>query len=126
MYFFALANFAAGDYILTEKISETMQAENAYLYNLDGKQQAISLTIPDLANGLSGKLESGDIISIIAADFRRTGETVIPPELKYVEVISVTTKTGEDANLQSEPEREDETVALPSTVTILVNDLKVS
>lgn len=69
-------------------------------------------------------MESGDIISIIAADFRRTGETVIPPELKYVEVISVTTKTGEDANLQSEPEREDETVALPSTVTILVNDLQ--
>ncbi len=121
---YALANFAAGDYILTEKVSDTMQAENAYLYNLDGSQQAISLTIPALANGLSGKLQSGDIISIIASDFRNTGETVIPPELKYVEVISVTTKSGDDANLQSEPEREDESAALPSTVTILVNDVQ--
>lgn len=89
-----------GDYILTENVSVSLLAENAYLYNLDGTQQAMSLTIPSLANGLSGKLQSGDIISIIASDFRRTGETVIPPELKYVEVISVTTKTGEDSNLQ--------------------------
>ncbi|MFI3255046.1 MAG: SAF domain-containing protein [Eubacteriales bacterium] len=122
---YALANFAVGDYILTEKVSDTMQAENAYLYNLDGSQQAISLTIPSLAGGLSGKLESGDIISVIAADFRQTGETVIPPELKYVEVISVTTKTGEDANLRAnQPDREDESAPLPSTVTLLVNDLQ--
>ncbi|MFI3254541.1 MAG: hypothetical protein R3Y63_09430 [Eubacteriales bacterium] len=36
----------------------------------------------------------------------------------------MTTKTGEDANLQSEPDREDESAALPSTVTLLVNDLQ--
>lgn len=119
---YALANFSVGDYILSDKISDSLQAENAYLYNLDGSQQAISVTIPNLANGLSGKLQSGDIISIIAPNFRDLGETVIPPELRYVEVISVTTSKGEDANLQNQPEREDESVALPSTVTILVNE----
>ncbi len=121
---YALADFAAGDYILQEKISDTLQAENAYLYTLDGSQQAISLTIPALANGLSGKLQSGDIISVIAPNFRGTGFTVIPPELKYVEVISVTTKSGEDANLQTTEEREDESASLPSTVTLLVNELQ--
>ncbi len=122
---YALADFSAGDYILAEKISETLQAENAYLYNLDGSKQAISVTIPSLANGLSGKLQSGDIISVIAPNFRDGGETIIPPELKYVEVISVTTKSGEDANLQAnQPDREDESAPLPSTVTILVNDLQ--
>lgn len=121
---YALADFSAGDYILAEKVSDSLQAENAYLYNLDGSQKAISITIPSLANGLSGKLQSGDIISIITPNFRDGGETIIPPELKYVEVISVTTKTGEDANQQSEPDREDESAALPSTVTLLVNDLQ--
>ena len=42
------------------------------------------------ATGLSGKLESGDIVSVLVADYQGMGETVIPPELQYVEVISVT------------------------------------
>ena len=115
---FATADFAVGDYILNTKVSKTPAYENAYLYNLDGSKQAISLTIKNFANGLSGKLQSGDIVSVIAPDFREQGMTVIPPELKYVEVISVTAPSGYDANTGeqlSDDERE-----LPSTVTLLV------
>lgn len=45
------------------------------------------------------------------------GETVIPPELQYVEVISVTASSGYDANTGEAVEDEKE---LPSTVTLLV------
>ena len=63
---FALADFYRGDYILNSKISETMQAENAYLYNLDGTKQAISVSIQNFANGLSGKLESGMLYQLLS------------------------------------------------------------
>ncbi|PKM68773.1 MAG: pilus assembly protein CpaB [Firmicutes bacterium HGW-Firmicutes-2] len=115
---YALADLSVGDYILNTKVSVTPASENAYLYRLDGSKQAISITIKSFANGLSGKLQSGDIVSIIAPDYRGQGETVIPPELKYVEVISVTASNGDDANTgesTSEDEKE-----LPSTVTLLV------
>lgn len=116
---FATADFAVGDYILNTKVSRTPTYENAYLYNLDGTKQAISLTLKTFAGGLSGKLQSGDIVSVLAPDFREQGLTVIPPELKYVEVISVTAPSGYDANTGEQTANEDER-ELPSTVTLLV------
>ena len=113
------ATVYAGDYILTDKISEEPSAENKYLYNLNGEKQAMSITINTFAEGLSGKLKSGDIVSVIAPDYLGRGETVIPAELKYVEVIAVTAKSGYDANTE-EQRTEEEEKELPSTVTILV------
>ncbi|MEG0825556.1 MAG: RcpC/CpaB family pilus assembly protein, partial [Oscillospiraceae bacterium] len=123
---YAAADLSVGDYILNTKLSDTPAAENAYLYNLDGTKQAMSITIKSFAYGLSGKLQSGDIVSVIAPDYKKQGATIIPPELNYVEIISVTASSGYDANqrdagpngaaAQDEDEKE-----LPSTVTLLVS-----
>ena len=113
---YATADLAAGDYILSSKLSAVPAAENAYLYNLDGTKQAISVTIKSFAVGLSGKLESGDIVTVIVADYQGKGETSIPPELQYVEVISVTASSGYDANTGEVVDEKE----LPSTVTLLV------
>ena len=113
---YATADLAAGDYILSSKLSAVPAAENAYLYNLDGKKQAISVTIKSFATGLSGKLESGDIVTVIVADYQGKGKTAIPPELQYVEVISVTASSGYDANTGEVVDEKE----LPSTVTLLV------
>ena len=113
---YATADLAAGDYILSSKLSALPAAENAYLYNLDGTKQAISVTIKSFATGLSGKLESGDIVTVIVADYQGKGETAIPPELQYVEVISVTASSGYDANTGEVVDEKE----LPSTVTLLV------
>lgn len=113
------ADVSVGDYILTDKVSEEPAAENKYLYHLNGEKQAMSITITTFAEGLSGKLKSGDIVSVIAPDYLGSGETVIPIELKYVEVIAVTAKSGFDAN-QDNPYEESEDKELPSTVTLLV------
>ena len=113
---YATADLAAGDYILSSKLSAVPAAENAYLYNLDGTKQAISVTIKSFAVGLSGKLESGDIVTVIVADYQGKGETAIPSELQYVEVISVTASSGYDANTGEVVDEKE----LPSTVTLLV------
>ena len=115
----ATDNTASTDTNEGEEPAEEPAAENAYLYHLTGEKQAISVTVKAFANGLSGKLKSGDIVSVIAPDYRKQGKTVIPAELQYVEVIAVTANSGYDANtgeeLEDGADRE-----LPGTVTLLV------
>ena len=60
-------------YIIRSKVAEEPAAENAYLYNLNGEKQAISVSVKAFANGLSGKLISGDIVSVIAPDYKKQG-----------------------------------------------------
>ena len=116
---FASADLVPGDYIIASKIADEPAAENAYLYNLNGEKQAISVSVKAFANGLSGKLQSGDIVSVIAPDYRKQGATVIPSELQYVEVIAVTANSGYDANTGDRAEGDSEK-ELPGTVTLLV------
>ena len=115
---YALADFCKGDYILSTKLSNEPLTEHAYLYNLDGIKRAISITIKSFAAGLSGKLEHGDIVSIIASDYGEFRKTMIPNELQYVQVLAVTASSGQDRTYQ---EMKDEDQELPSTVTLLVN-----
>lgn len=118
---FASADLAVGDYIISSKIADEPAAENAYLYNLTGEKQAMSISLKTFANGLSGKLQSGDIVSVIAPDYKNQGATVIPPELQYVEVIAVTANSGYDANTDAQSaDGESEEKELPGTVTLLV------
>lgn len=113
---YTTANLVVDDYILDTKVSAEPAAENKYLYSLTGEKQAISITIDSFAQGLSGKLESGDIVSVIAPNYQGRGETVTPAEPQYVEVIAVTAKSGYDANTGEETEEKE----LPSTVSLLV------
>lgn len=124
---YAVADLNKGDYILNTKLSSSPLAENKYLYSLDGNSQAISITIKSFAAGLSGKLQTGDIISIIASDYGDLKETIIPNELQYVKVLATTTSQGADKayyqnnkqdNQQNNKDKEQE---LPSTITLLVN-----
>ena len=117
---YASAEMIKGEYVLAAKVSDTPASENAYLYNLTGEKRAISITIPSFAGGLSGKLISGDIVSVIAVDYKEKGETLVPDELQYVEVIAVTDKKGnDDETVTVKPDGEEET-ELPETVTLLV------
>lgn len=117
---YASADLATGDYIIASKVADEPAAENAYLYNLDGSKQAISVSVKSLAVGLSGKLQSGDVVSVIAPDYRKQGATVIPPELQYLEVIAVTATSGYDANTGTQTaDGEDQEKELPGTVTLL-------
>jgi len=122
---YASTDMKTGDYILNTKLSAAPAAENAYLYNLNGEKQAMSVTVKSFASGLSGKLMSGDIVSVIAPDYKKQGAAVIPQELKYVEVIGVTASTGYDTDTKGKEstakQSEDKEKELPSTVTLLVS-----
>ena len=123
---YAIADLNKGDYILNTKISNSPLAENKYLYSLDGNKQAISITIKSFAAGLSGKLQTGDVISIIASDYGEFRETIIPTELQYVRVLAVTTSEGADKvysenSQKKQDDNSNKEKELPSTITLLVN-----
>ena len=114
---YAKADLFKGDYVLNTKVSDNALAENEYLYEFNGAQRAISVTIKSFAAGLSGKLEKGDIVSIIAVDYGEFRETVVPVELQYVKVLAVTNNQGLDKTSHMTGEEGE----LPSTVTLAVN-----
>lgn len=119
---YAVADLQAGDYILSGKLSAEPLSASPYLTRLDGEKAAVSVTIPTFASGLSGKLEAGDIITIISANID-TKITNVPPELRYVEVLATTASTGTD-RVYGQPDKGNEDnpeESLPATITLLVN-----
>lgn len=117
---YANADLYKGDYILKRKLSDTPMLKNEYLSGLNGKNRAISITIKSFAEGLSGKLESGDIISLIASDVGESRETKTPDELQYVEVIATTDSTGTDHDVQEQTDTDSKDSSnLASTITVL-------
>ena len=115
---YANTDLYKGDYVLESKLSDTPQLKNEYLTGLDGTNRAISVTIKSFAAGLSGKLERGDIVSLIASDVGEARQTLIPAELQYLEIIATTASSGTDNNVQEEPE-DGEDAELASTITVL-------
>ena len=115
---FAACDLKAGDPLFPSKLSASSDSADDVFRTLNGEKQAISITISTFAGGLSGKLENGDIVSLIVFD-KTTYEASIPAGLTYVKVITTTTKDGFDKD-EVTP-NEDGTYELPTTVTLLVN-----
>jgi len=115
---YANADLYKGDYILESKLSDTPMLKNAYLGKLNGENLAISVSIKSFAAGLSGKLEAGDIVTLIASDVGERRETLVLPELKYVEIIAATASSGADNDVQADA-GDGEEQELASTITVL-------
>ena len=115
---YANADLYKGDYILESKLSDTPMLKNAYLSKLNGENLAISVSIKSFAAGLSGKLEAGDIVTLIASDVGERRETLVLAELKYVEIIAATASSGADHDVQADIKDGDEQ-ELASTITVL-------
>lgn len=119
---YAITELQKGDYILSTKLSGTPISEFEYLNELDGKKRAMSITIKSFAAGLSGKLEPGDIITLISGASGSTGVVSTPLELQYVKVLAVTLSTGSDKDYKPKDKKtEEDGKELPSTLTLLVN-----
>ena len=115
---YASSMLYAGDYLTAAKITGEANTASDVFASLDGKKVAVSVTIDTFAAGLSGKLENGDVISIIVTD-NDSGKVSIPGALKYMKVITTTTSGGIDQ--ESIVKNEDGSYEIPSTVTLLAN-----
>ena len=74
---YAKSNIYKNDYISASKLSDQPLANYGYLNEFNGEERAVSVTIKSFAAGLSGKLEPGDIVSILVADYGELKETIM-------------------------------------------------
>lgn len=114
----------AGDSFTDKKLSDAIDTSDSLLRQLKPNETAMSVTVRSLANGLSGKLQQGDIIQIVSVD--EDDKAQIYEELQYVEVLATTSDTGSDdtyrdgeVNANSD---DDEEQSLYATVTIILQD----
>ena len=113
---YAAADFEAGDYILASKVSLIPITSDVALNNIPSGKVAISLTVKTLASGLSDKLQPGDIIRIY--HYLDTAREV--PELRYVQVLSVTDSDGNNVDNTAELE-EGKEKQQSATITVLAS-----
>ena len=113
---YAAADFEAGDYILASKVSLIPITSDVALNNIPSGKVAISLTVKTLASGLSDKLQPGDIIRIY--HYLDTAREV--PELRYVQVLSVTDSDGNNVDNTADLE-EGEERQQSATITVLAS-----
>lgn len=113
---YATADFFAGDYILSTKVSAFPVTSDIALNDIPSGKVAISLTVKTLASGLSDKLQPNDIVRIY--HFLDIAEEV--PELRFVKVLSVTDSDGINVDNTKEP-TEDEEKQQSATITVLAS-----
>ena len=120
---YATTMILKGQFFYKNAVSDIIPFNDEYLYtNLTGLNRAMSFTVKNLSNGVSNKIISGDIISIIVIDTQskiESEQAIIPEELKYVEVLSTTNNLGSDIEDLDDKTSENE---LYQTITVLVSD----
>ena len=120
---YTVAAMFAGDTFTDAKLSDTIDTSDSLLRSLDPSETAMSVTINSLANGLSGKLQQGDIIQIVSVN---DDEAEIYDELQYVEVLATTADNGSDdtysADTVNDTSSDDEEQDLYATVTVILQD----
>lgn len=114
---YACSTLYAGDYVTSAKITVKANTADDTIYSLNGSKFAMSFTIDSFAAGLSGKIQNGDIISLVVKD--SSGKSIMPASFKYVKVITTTTAGGVDQD--KIVKNDDGSFDAPATVTLLVN-----
>lgn len=120
---YAACDMKKDDWFLPSKLNDTADSASDVFKSLDGKQVAISVTIPSFAGGLSAKLKNGDVVSLIVYQNEDGEEAAfVPEELKYVRVITSTTADGVDKD--ELVQNDDGTYELPTTLTLLADPVQ--
>lgn len=113
-----------GDTFTAAKLSNTIDTSDSLLRQLEPGETAMSVTIRSLANGLSGKLQQGDIIQIVSVD--EDDKAQVYEELQYVEVLATTADNGSDDTYNDDEVNadtsDDEEQSVYATVTIILQD----
>lgn len=120
---YAVAAMFKGDTFTAAKLSDTIDTSDSLLRQLEPGETAMSVTIRSLANGLSGKLQQGDIIQIVSVDEDDTAQ--VYEELQYVEVLATTADNGSDNTYKADEVNaadDDEDQSVYATVTVILQD----
>ena len=99
------------DVITKTKLQQSTDTMDSLFWEL-GEYTAYSLKLDNLSNYVGGHIDTGDVVSIVID--LPSGKTMIPPSLKYVKVITMTSSDGKDKT-GNDP-------FLPANVTLLLTE----
>lgn len=74
---YTVAAMFTGDTFSPSKLSDTIDSSDTLLRQLNLNETAMSVTVRSFANGLSGKLQQGDIIQIVSVDEENDDKAII-------------------------------------------------
>lgn len=100
-------------------------------YALGNGQMLYSIPMKNLADSLSGKLQSGDIVRVVVPQQGNNASNALDNNLRalqYVRVTTVTASNGQDATQQQQSTSSTSSASSnnqPATVTLLVNQTQV-
>ncbi len=134
---YAAADLYAGDYLTTKKLTATLAAQSVFAAGTAKGKMVVSVTLPSLASGVSGRLLPGDIVTVIAIPQGTVNQALgvepgeatettvsgayITPALEYIEVCMVTTSDGADASVSAQPDKDTKNI-LPVTVSFYATE----
>jgi Flp pilus assembly protein CpaB len=122
---------AAGDILTGSRLADSLPGDDPELARLPEGKMAMSATLAELAQNVSGKLRAGDVIRLYATLDQTTADSgaadtsaIAVPELQYVEVLAATNQNARDvvsANERMGQEVTDSDRQI-ATVTLAVSD----
>jgi pilus assembly protein CpaB len=133
---YAAADLYAGDYLTAAKLSATLAEQNSFSAGTPKGKMVVSITLPSLASGVSGRLKPGDIVTVMVLPKGSVNQSlgvepemdgddlsgaVIYPELQYIEVCMVTASDGADASVAARPDK-DVKNSLPVTISFFATE----
>lgn len=133
---YAATDLYIGDYLTAAKITATLEEQSPFSAGAKSGKLIVSVSLPSLAAGVSGRLQSGDVVTVMAypktptnqsmglepdSVSQPTSDVTIDPELRYLEVCMVTAGDGADADVKADPGKDDKN-ALPATVSFFATE----
>lgn len=122
--------YATTDIQPEDIVTNSKFSDSAPKYALADGQMLYSVTVKSLANSLSGKLQSGDIVQVVVPT-QNTGNNNVAvgsdvfDALQYVRVEAVTASNGQSAGENQSASSSNTSGTQPATVTLIVNQQQV-
>lgn len=108
--------------------SEKLSAQDS-IYDLKDGHMLFSVAIKSFADGVSGKLQPGDIVTVFTPSQQSNSATTksasiipaeSPKELQFLKVVAVSTSSGKDADAKAIQSSGSSDSSLPASVTLEV------
>jgi pilus assembly protein CpaB len=137
---YAKTDLYAGDYLTSAKTTTTQAGLTPFSAGVSKGKLVVSVALPSLASGVSGRLQPGDVVTVMSVPKGTASQTLgtgpesgedaggdknpggaIDPGLKNLEICMVAASDGSDANVQTNPGKDGKNT-LPATVSFYVTE----
>lgn len=113
--YYAAVEISANDFVSRKKVTGEIPYKNKELRDLVDDEYAVSIAVSSLDASVSGKIRANDVVTLLVVGGKSAEpKAVVYDQLKYMEVISVSTRDGVDVKTETSEE-------LPTYVTLRCN-----